>query len=291
MALWQIRWSSAGRATLFPSEVARRKSVRALARVGGSGLILFCIVDDHIHVVLQAEEKPITRARGLWLALRNESCVALGDCWMETVQGRSHLVNIVRYYMQQSCHHGIAVHPALWTGSCFQDLVGARRLPGFGCGLLEYLPRLSPAELNSAAGLGDCRLAPATNESIREAGAFRLASTAAEALAVGPELNGRKADVVAARASVCHLAEEARIARQDVVEALGIPLRTCQRLVHFPVPDKLLTTVRLRMTLEDVVARSVMPRRDSEERVSSAHPQGAPLASSGSLESGAQPRT
>jgi hypothetical protein len=37
----------------------------------------------------------------------------------------------VTYLLKQPVKHGLDVHPALWTGSCFLDLIGARLIPGF----------------------------------------------------------------------------------------------------------------------------------------------------------------
>ncbi len=33
--------------------------------------------------------------------------------------------NVFGYLLRQPSHHDLQVHPALWTGSCFLDLVGA----------------------------------------------------------------------------------------------------------------------------------------------------------------------
>ena len=47
MNTWHLTFASDGRSPLFPEEVARRKSVRALARVGGTSAVLYNLVDDH----------------------------------------------------------------------------------------------------------------------------------------------------------------------------------------------------------------------------------------------------
>jgi hypothetical protein len=259
MSLWQFRWSSEGRGTFFPSERERRRAVRALARVGGPGLLIFSLVDDHIHVVVEVEKSVRLRARGICLALFSEPAFPVGEFWMRPVDGRSHLFNTVRYYLRQTGHHRIAVHPALWTGSCFPDLVGARRLPGFSKRLGEYLPRMSRMELLEAAGLGGVDLKPADDGVIRHIGACRLAEATSASLALDPKLEGREADVVLARAAVCRLANGAGLARSEVVHALGIPLRSAQRLAHFPVPEDVLAAVRLRSSLEELGACGAFP--------------------------------
>ena len=97
---------------------------------------------------------------------------------------------------------------------------------------------------------------------VRSLGACRLRDAATAALAVGPQLAGRTAGVVLARAAACRIAQASGIARAEIVHALGLPVRTAQRLVHYPVEDSLLDAVRRRLALEELAAHHpVIPSR------------------------------
>jgi len=259
MNLWQLRWSTEGRLAFFPDEARRRAAVRALVRVAGPRLLLFALVDDHVHAVIESQGSGRSEARSIRMALLPLSASPIDPPWLGRVEDRGHLRSLVRYDLGQPDHHGLALHPALWTGSCFPDLVGARRLPGFANRLAEQLPRLTRAELFRWVHLPDVAIEPATDAGVRVAGAARLVGAATAVLAVGPALAGRAADAVSARAAVCRLAEASGIARAEVVHALGVPLRTAQRLAHHPVDDALLDAVRRRLSLEDLAARTPRP--------------------------------
>lgn len=106
--------------------------------------MLFCIVDDHLHVVLLCEAQQAgVLSRELLLALRPLTGPNLAPAFVRPVEGRGHLEWLVRYVLEQPTKHGLPGHPALWPGSCFPDLVGARRLPGLSLRLRlsEALPR------------------------------------------------------------------------------------------------------------------------------------------------------
>ena len=105
---------------------------------------------------------------------------------------------------------------------------------------------------------------------IGPAGALRLASAAAAALAVGPVMGGStKEEVVArqavailgteaslaptdgARRAVVTLAAEAGIAPRDVAWALNASAGSVRRWAHQPVPPPVVEATRLRLALED----------------------------------------
>jgi len=55
MKYWHLTFSSDGRHPLFPSECLRRAALWAIARVKKCEILLFCIVDDHLHLVIRCE--------------------------------------------------------------------------------------------------------------------------------------------------------------------------------------------------------------------------------------------
>lgn len=254
MPLWQIRLSTRGRLAPFPGEAEQRAALRALARVAGERLVLFALVDEHVHAVLACGEGAGQAARAVRLALQHLARSPLQPVWVEAVGGRNHLESLLRYYLGQPRHHGLPVPAALWSGSCFPDLIGARLLPGFRDQLAEQLPRLPRAAVFQAVGLPGSTLEPADDAALRRAGATRLAAAAAAALAVGPSLAGREAGVIDARAAACQLAKAAGLPTSELAHALGAPLRTVQRLGSHPLDPAILFVVRRRVALEDLAA-------------------------------------
>ena len=56
MQLWHLTYSSRTRHALFPSEQLRRAALRRLLQVVAAEVVLFCLVDDHLHLVLCCDE-------------------------------------------------------------------------------------------------------------------------------------------------------------------------------------------------------------------------------------------
>lgn len=103
--------------------------VRAIGEVAGPAAILFAVVHDHVHVVLVGEVAQMIRVKTcLSRAFNARSAVRFDPPFVREVTTRAHLLTLVRYCLTQVEHHGIAGHPAVATGSCFADLVGAEAL-------------------------------------------------------------------------------------------------------------------------------------------------------------------
>ncbi|MBN1335945.1 MAG: hypothetical protein JXB39_08300 [Deltaproteobacteria bacterium] len=253
MSLWHLTLATEGRQALFPDEAARRAAVRALASVARERLVLFSVVDDHVHLVTLGD-RPGHLGRSVRLVLRPHALVPPEAARVRPVEGRSHLESLVRYLLGQPVHHGIPVHPALWTGSCFLDLAGARLLPGFRDRLPELLPRLPRSAVFRAVGLPPDAVRPADDACIRTLGPARLHAAATAVVGLGPVLSGRAADVVAVRAAASALARGAGIATAESAHAFGLPLRTVQRLARSSIDPALSEAIRRRLTLEESVA-------------------------------------
>jgi hypothetical protein len=172
MELGWLTIASDGRQVLFPSEEARRAAVRVLARVVGPAALLFRVVDDHLHVVVGWERARVGwLSRALVLGLRPLAAAPVEGARVRPVESRAHLESLVGYVLSQTSHHGLAEHPALWTGSCFRDLVGARWLPPLAGRerLSAHLPRLPPSALQRAVGLSGRAVEPADDAALRGA--------------------------------------------------------------------------------------------------------------------------
>ena len=133
MEIWHLRLSSDGRHPLFPSEQERRAAVRVIVARAGLWLVVFGIVDDHVHLILVSDRKRAAKvARAVKLGLRSISVMPFEPPYLELVKTRPHLLRLAAYVIEQPRKHGLDVHPALWSGSCFADIVGARHIEGLG---------------------------------------------------------------------------------------------------------------------------------------------------------------
>jgi len=253
MNLAHVTVATAGRLALALDETALRAVVRAI--VARHDLLLFDVVDDHVHAALEAE-RPALAARGLRWTL--EATTGPGVRWqaphVQPIEGRRHLERLVGYLLEQPARHELPVHPALWTGSCFLDLVGARRLAGFDAARLRaHLPRLRERALREAVGLGSDPLAPAERAAWDRVGPRRLVELASATVAAGPDLRGRSAPVVAARALAARIAQGLGLGTSPVARALGVTPRAVRRLASRPADRALMRAIGLRYALEERV--------------------------------------
>ena len=233
-----------------------RLAIRKLTCVGGEEIVLFCIVDDHIHIVLQAERNRAGRlAQAIACSLSPVAASPIGPAYVRPVKDRSHMNWLVNYLLSQPKHHDMIGHPALWSGSCFLDIAGARIVEGMQLQVGKVLPRFRVRTAYEAVGLPPKEISPARDSDVRAAGAARLASAAGAALAVGPPLTGKIDSIVHARRAVVQLAREVAIPNSEVAWALGITKRTAGRLVEPPVEKELMQAIRKRLVLEDLVHR------------------------------------
>ena len=254
MTCWHLTLASAGRLPLFDGEARLRAAVRVLARAGAGRLVLFCVVDDHVHAVVRGGRREAGRVGyAVWRGLQAVAATPVERTRVRPVESRAHLQWLVRYVLGQVQHHGLDTHPALWSGSCLQDLVGARAVLRLRLRLSELLPRLRLRTVYEHAGLPHQELAPAPDHAVRLAGAARLAEAAAAALAVDPALQGNTAPTVQARQAACALAREAGMPLSEVAWALRITPRAARRLAWRGVDATVRSAVRLRLALEDLV--------------------------------------
>lgn len=256
---WHLGLEADDRLALFQSEEKLRLAVRTLARIAGKACLLFCIVDDHVHVVVYCDRERAGRlARAILLALRVHAAVPFKpQVYIRHVENRHHLTRLVSYSLEQPSHHKLPVHPVLWTGSCLSDLIGARSIGALGVPLTRVLPRFKLADAMPLVGLEPRDVVAADDRTMREAGAARLAMAAAAALSADPKLQGHRKEVEEARAAAAVLAKTAGIATRETASALDVAMRTVQRLSASQPPTAVLGAVRVRLALENAVASSL----------------------------------
>lgn len=260
MRTFHLTFATRGRQPVAPDEGVRRALVRVLVRVAGPSLVLFCVVDDHVHVVVLCTREVAGRlAQALVLALRGASPVPVRAADITPVNSRPHMVELVRYVLTQPDHHGLNTPAALWSGSCFPDLVGARVIEGWRYNILEALPRFRRRDAYVAVGLPAEPLAPVLLTRVRQVGAWGLVEAAAAAVGVGPGLVGRAAPVVVARCVVVQLGLHAGIGLSEIGAALELTRWGVSRLAACPSPVAAVRATRIRLALEDAVRGSPAP--------------------------------
>lgn len=254
MRYWHLTFSTRQRMPLVADEAGRRRLVWAVARAARGRVLLFCIVDDHVHVVVACPADRIGDVcRGFWRALSAAVAEELDPAHRRPVESRAHLIRLVRYLLTQTSRHGLQAHPALYSGSCFLDLVGARQLGPFRPRILEALPRVRREELCAIVGLPSDAIVPAVTERVRRAGATRIAQAAASAAAAIPTLRGRTVPLMQARHAAAHLGCRAGISTNDLAWALGVTPRGVRHMLARPAHADLVRAVSVRLSLEDAV--------------------------------------
>ena len=252
-----VTFASDGRHPLFADLAAQRRALHALARVAKKALLLFCFVDDHLHVVLRAPERRVGRiVAGLTLALRPIAAAPLGRAFVRRVETRRHLEWLADdYILRQPEKHGLPGPLALQEGSCFLDLAHARVLPGIALDeqLLEALPRYLLRRAYRAAGLEESPLRPLDDESIRALGAARVFSAAQAVLAARPGARGNGRAERTCRRVAVQVCREVGIASSECRFALRIGRSAHSRLARSRRDARVAKAVRLRLALEERV--------------------------------------
>ncbi len=250
----QLTFASTTRHALFPEEWRSREALHVIGRVVGGRVVLFALVDDHLHVVLLCERAETgIHARALLLALRPVAAVELAPAHVSEVRGRAHLEWLVRYLLEQPAHHGVPVHPALTTGSCFPDLVGARCVPGLALQLGAALPRYRLRDAYAIVGLPLERLEPASDDQIRALGARRLVEAAAFAGAAGPDLGLGDVSVTVRRVAA-HLALQAGLHLDELAHAMGTTRDATRKMGRRDAAPELVAATRMRIALDAAAA-------------------------------------
>ncbi len=262
--LWHATWSTRGRLPVAPDEAARRALVREIVARAGTALVLFCVVDDHVHVVLLCDREALSRVvRALGYTLRSR-CVEAPH--VRAVGRRAHMEHLVTYLLTQTVHHGLAAHPATWSGSAAPDLLGARDV-GWLPRLWDVVPRLRLRDVHLALGLPAVRLEPADDDALRAAGPAALAAACSAAFGADPALEGRAPEVTRAITAAAKLAREVGVPLAHLAEAAGRARETVSRAADRDVPDRDLRTLRLRVALDHVVATA--PRAEASRPTAS----------------------
>jgi hypothetical protein len=259
--IWHLTFSAARRNPLFPDNL--RLALHKVAAVAGPWLLYFCIVDDHLHVLVQCTKKKVGRiAAGLLLALRPLAHPVLLRAHVRRVETRAHLDWLVdRYLLQQAAKHGLGVHPALHEGSCFQELARTRGIPGLRLKLWDALPRYRVRRAFEAVGLEPVPLEPADDETIHRLGLSRLCQAGEFAVGGSIGLVRNVPSEANARRAIVQLAQSARL--KGAGDELGLTRFTACRLRARPAPPEVVRAIRSRLALEERTFRGVVSEGDT----------------------------
>lgn len=258
--LWHITFAGDERQILFPEESERRAAVRAIARITAGVLVLFSVVDEHLHLIVFGTREQAGRLkRAVQLSLQPLTATPIDPGRVRPVNGRSHMDSLVTYLLEQPEHHGIPVHPATYSGSCFPDLVGARSVVGMELRLRDALPRYRLRKAYKVVGLPDVPLEPVSLERVREVGATRLVSASAGAFGVGPVLLGQQAEVIRAKTAAAMIGTAAGISCSDLAFALELSPSGLRRTRYRGSPDTDQQTVLLMLALMEAAMCSPTP--------------------------------
>lgn len=252
MRLFHLTFATPDRMVAFDAPEKRWDALHALGRIAGPRSMLHALVDDHQHVVVRVKAGAEGRlARALLLGWRAIGA-NLEPADVRPVADRAHFRRLVDYLLQQPVKHGLAAHPATWTGSMFPDLVGARRIPGLSVQVQQILPRYRQREAYAVVGLAPEPLVPASEEDVRAAGAVRLSELAAETFGTRLAMNTPASR--RARLALATLGAQAKIATREIAHALGITQQSTRRLRQAgPLAEADTRALRLRLALESVV--------------------------------------
>ncbi len=253
MEFFHLTLASDGRMPLFAHENERRAGVRALVKTASDKLALFSLADDHAHAVLKGRRAETGHlGRALRAVLSRASGVPLDAARIRPVKSRSHAEWLVEYCANQTTKHGLPDDPALYSGSCVQDLVGARRIVDL-C-VPELVPRFRIEVLLRTLGLPPRPIAPVGKATIRRLGAARVVDAAACAVAL-VDLSGRELSAAAARRVVVQLCDRAGIARREISHALALSARSVRLIASFDLDVPLARAVCVRLAMEELRAQ------------------------------------
>lgn len=260
-----VTFSTVGRVPLWRTPTERLHLVRALARIGGARLALFCVVDDHAHVLFAGDEREaLAFGRAINWSWSRLAGVKLAPSDRRVVEDRAHLLRLVDYIHRQPVRHALGEHPGRWSGSSLWDLLGARALPGFDpAAVRAVLPRLVGDHLRRSAAIPSLGRVGA-EEVIQAMGVAGALAAVADALAC--DLHRDRALAAGCRAVVVRLAGDTDVRQRRVAAELGLTDRAVRRLRDRPLDSALQAVVERHLALRVALRSAPLPAPTDSER-------------------------
>jgi hypothetical protein len=246
------------RLPLFPDAGTYLEALHRIGAVCGGCLALFALIAEHLHLVALLSRAQAGRlAQAISLTLRPIVATPFAPSHIRSVDSRSHMRWLLRYILEQPREHGMPGHPALWIGSCFPDLVGARLIEGLSLCIERALPDYHPAAALRIVGLPGTDLGVPDRATLRSAGANRLKLATAAALGIA-SLEGNTPAAVRARRSFAQLADRIDLHRAETVAALQIRRQSAWRLMRSGAERADLVAIARRVELEKLVQEELL---------------------------------
>lgn len=252
MNLYHLIYASIGRLPFFTSANGYHSAIRALAKVSKNRIVAFAVMDDHIHVVLFEDSGAERhRAKALLQALSPLTSVGIERAHIVPIESRIHMHRELMYMLRQPSHHKLKGHEALWRGSCFPDLVGARYVEGLQLQVEKALPRFNVGQILGAMGVQKKHIIPLENAEIKGVGLSRFIDCAIDALCAPSPLSGKSYQTIGARAAVCQLAHAAGFKPAEVADSLNISRQSFYSALKRTVASEAIQSIRVRLNLEN----------------------------------------
>lgn len=248
---------TAERERRFPLFTEEKHYLDALHRIGKmcqGNLVLFALIAEHLHLITRLARAAAGRlAQRVLLTLRPIVQTPLATSYIKEVDGPGHMYRSVRYELEQPKKHGMPGPVALWPGSCFPELTGARVIPGLELRIKEALPTFQVRRALRIVGIPGDEIRPAGRQQLRAAGAARLVAATASAFGIEPNLKGHRSCEIAARRALAHIAAKIEIPAPEVKFVTGLDEHTLWRLRQRAVSSVHIDAIRRRVALEDLV--------------------------------------
>jgi hypothetical protein len=241
MELLHLTTPSPGRLVLGRTQHELLWTVGRTCQLLREDLLAFCVVDEHVHLVVRTTDRPRLLQR--WRTGLSRR-LDLGPTHIQPVQSRTHLRNLESYMLLQPRKHGLREHPSLYQGSCAGEILGWRVNPFFDSARIQTeLPRSRP-DAWARIGLVEPELGNATELAAR--GPDELTRLAKECLHLVPHAKGRVRALVG---SLCG-------GHRRVAEALGLSLRGLRNARAREVPTGDVRALGMRVAIDGALMRN-----------------------------------
>jgi hypothetical protein len=235
---------------ITPTTSNRRRLARSILRFGKeSGLLVFAIVDTHLHAALVCSRE--AAGRFIWRTELSAQAlfrygVPFERARIRRITDQKHLANAFRYVLRQYQRHGLEMDP-FFDGTALPDLLGFRAgnawLPGR---VRQLLPRVRREELLEIVGDIDFDGLPTSFSPLREA--------ALAALGIS-DLHVPTIPAASARAAAVHAAGPS-LGGTATARLLGITPRTVHRILGRPREPLAVTAVHRQLILREALVEA-----------------------------------
>ncbi len=199
-------------------------------------LLAFRCADTHGHLELvEPEDRAREAARRVLIGASKalQASVRFQHAHLEPIFDHWHLDNTLHYVLRQDSRHGFG-HDPHHDASNLPDLLGLRTLGTWTAGhVRQHLPRVDRATLLEHIGAPDLDERPLAFDGLADAAAAAIGRTS---------LEGKHAEVVAARRAAIHLAR-GQVPTAALAASLGCSTSSVRRLAATPPEARIVRAI------------------------------------------------